>query len=64
MTRNVFVCDNLMLQAQREINCSEECSNMCTELTHVKHSMTSYHLSTCNDSQDNTEQPDALVLLL
>jgi len=64
MTRNVFACDNLMLQAPSEINCSEECCNVRTELTHFKHRMTSYDLSIRNDSEDNTEQPDALVLLL
>jgi len=56
MTRNVFACDSLMLQAQSEINCSEECSNMCIELTHLKHSMTSYHLSilmTVRTTQNN-----------
>jgi hypothetical protein len=62
MTRNVFAYDNLMLQAPSEINCSEECSNVCTELTYLKHRMTSYHLSIPNDSEDNTEQPDVLVL--
>jgi hypothetical protein len=64
MTINVFACDNLMLQAPSEMNCSEECSNVCTELTHLKHRMTSYHLSICNDSEDNKEQFDALILLL
>jgi hypothetical protein len=64
MTRNVFACHNLMLQAQSKINCSEECSNVSTELTHSKHSMTSYQMSIPNDTEDNTGQPDALVLLL